>query len=216
MTDLNSNSSPQLLTGLINEWIEFAILSPNRISAEQATKKTTKSLVGDSLPLTTLFEYRESHEKKERKRICSLLKNAIETGFVDCVDSVYFAELIESCLFVNYFYSLEAIYYSKARILCENLTRNAKHLLSHYDPEILCFFPSDALASGTVLEEWRNHYKHILEQKLLVQQGKRRGLFECQFCHSKNTDSHESHTRSADEPATIFVNCLDCGRHFRR
>lgn len=218
MTETNLNSSAQLLSGLICDWLEFSTLAKNRSSVDDAgSKKATngKPTIGDSLPASTFFSYVESRERKERLRIKNLLKTAIEKCHVKD-NSEAIAEKIESCLFTNYFYSFEAVYYLKARMLCENLAKNGAYLLQHYDPEILCYFPSEALASGTELEEWRDHFKYMFEQKLLVQESKRRGVFECQSCHSKNTDYYELQTRSADEPATIFINCFDCGKHFRR
>ncbi len=213
MTDPNLNSSAQLLSGLINEWLEFSVLAPNKIVSDEV--KRTKIAIGESLPQSTRFNYIESHERRERNRITELLKLSIENND-ESADSTLVAEKIEQCLFSNYFYNAEAFYYSKARTLCDNLARNGKYLLTHYDPQILCFFPTEALASGTALEEWRNHYKYMLEQKLLAQQNKHKGFFECQHCHSKNTDWSQSQTRSADEPATIFIVCFDCGAHFRR
>ena len=40
-------------------------------------------------------------------------------------------------------------------------------------------------------------------------------LFTCKRCMSKNCTYYELQIRSADEPATIFVSCLDCGKHWR-
>jgi transcription elongation factor S-II len=40
-------------------------------------------------------------------------------------------------------------------------------------------------------------------------------LFTCKRCTSKNCTYYELQIRSADEPATIFVSCLDCGKHWR-
>jgi len=40
-------------------------------------------------------------------------------------------------------------------------------------------------------------------------------LFTCKRCTSKNCSYYELQIRSADEPATIFVSCLDCGKHWR-
>jgi transcription elongation factor S-II len=37
-------------------------------------------------------------------------------------------------------------------------------------------------------------------------------MFTCKKCKSKRTTYYELQTRSADEPATIFVTCLDCGK----
>jgi transcription elongation factor S-II len=40
-------------------------------------------------------------------------------------------------------------------------------------------------------------------------------MFTCKKCKSKKCTYYELQTRSADEPATIFVTCLDCGKHWR-
>lgn len=40
-------------------------------------------------------------------------------------------------------------------------------------------------------------------------------MFTCKKCKSKNCTYYELQTRSADEPATIFVTCLDCGKHWK-
>ena len=40
-------------------------------------------------------------------------------------------------------------------------------------------------------------------------------MYTCKNCKSKRCTYYEMQTRSADEPATIFVTCLDCGKHFR-
>jgi len=40
-------------------------------------------------------------------------------------------------------------------------------------------------------------------------------MFTCSRCKSKNCTYYEMQTRSADEPATIFVTCLNCDKHWR-
>lgn len=40
-------------------------------------------------------------------------------------------------------------------------------------------------------------------------------MFTCKKCRGKRCTYFELQTRSADEPATIFVNCLDCGKNWR-
>ena len=35
--------------------------------------------------------------------------------------------------------------------------------------------------------------------------------FTCRKCRSKKCTYYELQTRSADEPMTIFITCLDCG-----
>lgn len=40
-------------------------------------------------------------------------------------------------------------------------------------------------------------------------------IFTCRKCKSKRCTYYELQTRSADEPATIFVTCLDCGKNWK-
>ena len=40
-------------------------------------------------------------------------------------------------------------------------------------------------------------------------------MFTCSRCKSKNCTYYEMQTRSADEPATIFITCLNCDNHWR-
>lgn len=40
-------------------------------------------------------------------------------------------------------------------------------------------------------------------------------MFTCRKCKGKRCTYYEMQTRSADEPATIFITCLDCKNHWR-
>ena len=40
-------------------------------------------------------------------------------------------------------------------------------------------------------------------------------MFTCKKCKSKRCSHVELQTRSADEPATIFITCLDCGKNWK-
>ena len=40
--------------------------------------------------------------------------------------------------------------------------------------------------------------------------------FTCRKCKSKKCTYYQMQTRSADEPMTTFVTCLDCGNRFKR
>lgn len=40
-------------------------------------------------------------------------------------------------------------------------------------------------------------------------------MFTCSRCQSKKCTYYEMQTRSADEPATIFITCLNCDKHWR-
>ena len=63
-----------------------------------------------------------------------------------------------------------------------------------------------------------DRYKDIIEKKTYEHKKKKQkgaNIFSCRKCKQNNCDVTQKQTRSADEPATTFVNCLECGHTFR-
>ena len=67
------------------------------------------------------------------------------------------------------------------------------------------------------------HWKELIEKKSVIDANKydtklvsNTDMFTCSKCKSKNCQYYTMQTRSADEPETIFISCLDCGKHWRR
>ena len=61
-------------------------------------------------------------------------------------------------------------------------------------------------------------FKNIIEKKAYEhKQKKNKGsnIFSCKKCKQSNCDVTQKQTRSADEPATTFVKCLECGFSFK-
>lgn len=42
------------------------------------------------------------------------------------------------------------------------------------------------------------------------------GVYTCRKCKGKKTTQFEMQTRSADEPMTLFITCLNCGNQWRQ
>lgn len=66
------------------------------------------------------------------------------------------------------------------------------------------------------------HWRELLEQKMKRDANKYTNdvqastdMFTCRKCKSKRCTYYEMQTRSADEPATLFVTCLDCGKNWK-
>ena len=57
-------------------------------------------------------------------------------------------------------------------------------------------------------EKW----EHIKMKKYLKDNTKinYEGLFKCERCKGKNTSYYQLQTRSADEPMTTYIQCLNC------
>ena len=65
-------------------------------------------------------------------------------------------------------------------------------------------------------------WKDLIEKKIKRDESKfnvniesSTSLFTCKKCGSKKCTYYELQIRSADEPATIFITCLDCGKHWK-
>ena len=66
------------------------------------------------------------------------------------------------------------------------------------------------------------HWKDLIDKKRNRDENKYNNtqqastdMFTCKKCKSKRCTYYELQTRSADEPATIFVTCLDCGKNWK-
>ena len=66
------------------------------------------------------------------------------------------------------------------------------------------------------------HWSKMIEQKIKLDAAKytvnieaSTDMFTCKKCKSKRCTYYELQMRSADEPATIFITCLDCGKHWK-
>jgi transcription elongation factor S-II len=82
-------------------------------------------------------------------------------------------------------------------------------------PQSLAFMTHQEFAP----EKW----KDLLDQKMkrdIAKYDKKieasTDMFTCRKCKSKRSSYIELQTRSADEPATIFITCLDCGKQSKR
>jgi transcription elongation factor S-II len=77
-------------------------------------------------------------------------------------------------------------------------------------PEELCYLKPHELCP--------DKYKHIIEKKAYEhKQKKNKGsnIFSCKKCKQSNCEVTQKQTRSADEPATTFVKCLECDFCFK-
>lgn len=67
------------------------------------------------------------------------------------------------------------------------------------------------------------HWKEMIERKMRRDAAKfstnveaMTDMFVCKKCKSRRCTYYELQTRSADEPSTIFISCVDCGKHWKQ
>lgn len=201
----------------LSSWIDVAVIGVSNKTAKSgasaaAGSKKKQQTVHNKYPL--LFEYEACAERKERDSSVRLLRKAIESRS----DASAVAIAIEQSVFEAYYYVNKALYVSKMTALIMDLTRNAETLLSQFEPSILHLLSSETRAIGTDLEKARNQQRAMYDKTLQpsAMDDDFKGLFECPKCHSQKTTHTEKQTRSADEPMTVFIQCLACGARSRQ
>jgi len=109
------------------------------------------------------------------------------------------------------------IYLDRLRSICINL-KNSEFLNQIKNKEIA----PQSIAFMTHQEMNTSHWRVLIEQKMIRDANKyttniqaSTDMFTCKKCKSKRCTYYELQTRSADEPATIFITCLDCGKNWK-
>ena len=110
------------------------------------------------------------------------------------------------------------IYASRLKVLMLNFQKNTELVKQIYSGEIT----PDTLAFMTHQELCPDKWRERIDAKIKRERSKLNSnleamtdMFTCGKCKSKKCTYYEMQTRSADEPATIFVTCLDCGKHWK-
>jgi len=109
------------------------------------------------------------------------------------------------------------LYLDRLRSLFLNL-KNEELLSQLKNKEIT----PQSLAFMTHQEMNPEHWRALIDKKIKRDANKyttnikaSTDMFTCKKCKSKRCTYYELQTRSADEPATIFVTCLDCGKNWK-
>jgi len=107
------------------------------------------------------------------------------------------------------------IYCCRLKSLLQNLTSYPTFLHQVKEGQI----SPEQLTNMTHQEMCPEQWKSKIEKKMKIDQSHfstnieaSTDMFTCKKCKSKRCTYYEMQTRSADEPATIFITCLDCGK----
>jgi transcription elongation factor S-II len=126
-------------------------------------------------------------------------------------------------------------YTDKARTLAFNLKKNKgltdEVILGQIEVDVLASMKSEELASAETRQHRAQEAKKLIDSKRLDwdQANEHKinemcgirgdllnaSLFTCGRCKSIKTTSTQKQTRSADEPMTVFVLCLNCGKRWK-
>ena len=115
-------------------------------------------------------------------------------------------------------------YLTKVRSIYSNIKKDSYIKNSNFleriksddiNPEEICFLD--------VYEIFPENWKELIDLKMKRDKIKydlkpeaMTDVFKCRKCGSRSCSYYEIQTRSADEPMTQFINCLDCGNRWRQ
>lgn len=84
-------------------------------------------------------------------------------------------------------------------------------------------FPAHQVPFMTPRELYPEHWQELADEQLKREttmldgpQMEGSDMFKCNRCGKSKTRYWEMQTRSADEPMTIFIRCLNCGKEWRQ
>ena len=67
--------------------------------------------------------------------------------------------------------------------------------------------------------KWKAMVEQQVKQEIRALEGDKdmsSNMFKCKACGKSQTTYYELQTRSADEPMTIFIRCIPCGKQWRQ
>ena len=178
-------------------------------------------LTKDTVSTATLFPTRAA----AIEQINSLLKKINAT---ELERSIYNACITEAhtrhvtCHWRNSLF--QHIYQTKVRHIIGNLlpssyVQNTKLLdeleTGKYTLETLCALDTYTLCN----ERWKDFIHRRTQKERRQLEGNKAmatDQFYCTKCHKRECTYYEMQTRSADEPMTVFIQCLNCGKQWRQ
>lgn len=123
----------------------------------------------------------------------------------------------------------------RAPLFCETYRQTVRSVLSNIHPKSPVNnprllrriqegeFPLSALPTLTSYEMYPENWfllkdKLVQREQKILEGNKSRATdqFKCRRCHKRECTYYELQTRSADEPMTIFITCLNCGKEWRQ
>ena len=177
--------------------------------------------------MSVVIQNPESFREKLREK----LKPYFEVDGIDEEDVVKHATNLEKGVFN---YTIREATFRKIVKKWENpafsqlyLDRMRSVYLNLKNPDLLMQIVSGETPAQTVAFMTHQEFNPVRWRELIERKRKRDAskytntieastdMFTCKKCRSKKCTYYELQTRSADEPATVFVTCLDCGKNWK-
>ena len=209
--------------------------SSNSILAGTATAYPDKPILGESEQLqeesipTELYE----HENTHRRLVCnSLLKmfatDLTELQILQLETSIYNGAIKRAK-------SLRSVRSWTYPLFVHTYRMHARHIASNFctksyvgNTELFERFKGGEIQIQDLSKmdqyelnptRWKTQFDNQQMREKRQLEGDRSmatDMFLCKKCHKRECTYYEMQTRSADEPMTIFITCLNCKKHWRQ
>ncbi len=216
---------------------EEQVVKPRVTKAPKKKKAAPSLLVAQTgasqiihVPQDELLTESTTELSPERQTSIELLKNILksELSVEELERGVFKATIQEAqrrhvtCHWKNLLFN--HIYQTKIRQIAGNLLPESyvknKNLVNElksgkYTLEEICSFDAYHLSN----ERWKDFFHRRQQQEKRQLEGNKAmatDQFLCTRCHKRECTYYEMQTRSADEPMTIFITCMNCGKHWRQ
>lgn len=167
----------------------------------------------------------------QREKVVSLIKS--KTGFQDVICKDMEIGIYNWC--IRYASDNEIVrtwknpsfmnlYLEKARSIITNIDKdsyikNETLALRIKDKEFLPHELAFMKPENVFPDRWRKAIETLMKKYENAYENKTQAMtnmFTCGKCKKKECTFYEMFTRSGDEPATIFVRCINCGHSWRQ
>jgi DNA-directed RNA polymerase subunit M/transcription elongation factor TFIIS len=184
------------------------ILVPREIPSDTSIENKVRGHI--------MYQINKHLSKELSKEQIIQLEMSIYKSALDDADKKLVVKHFENKLF-------EICYTNSARRLLSNLSQSSyvknTQLLEKVKRGDLLI---EHLASMNIMDYAPYLYDELRQRQHLREQQQLEGnkahatdLFKCGRCHKREATYYELQTRSADEPMTKFITCVNCGNHWR-
>lgn len=138
------------------------------------------------------------------------LAKMIDKKYIDLVEKSIRDFSEEYALMNDTTFLIESIYETKLEELINVLNKNCYIIKSEEDAKKIAFLKPEELNP--------DNYEKLLKKKELEEYKKNdvksSSAFKCSKCKKNKCSVTQKQIRAGDEPATVFVTCLECGHTF--